>query len=174
MKHITYLGPSYRNDYCPKKIPFGKFFNNSVHSVGRFGVWVFPGYNPTISGNCNDNRLSVAKFENLYTYGSDMGVQYVQSCPLQFKNLIAFDHVSTAIEAQTISFSENLNTQTRNLFYNETIGPGIFDSVIIGNSDSSSSYSISETGIRVLNITYYKKQNCLFLIILRWLGTEVC
>jgi hypothetical protein len=79
-----------------------------------------------------------------------MGVQYVQSCPLQFKNLIAFDHISTGIEAQTIIFSENLNTPTKNNFYNETTGPAIFDSVMIGNSDSSSSYSITETGIRVI------------------------
>lgn len=81
-----------------------------------------------------------------------MGVQYVQSCPLQFKNLIAFDHISTGIEAQTISLSDGVNTKTASLFYNETIGPAIIDSVIIGNSDSSSPYSITETGIRVIKL----------------------
>jgi hypothetical protein len=49
----------------------GKFINNTVHSVGRFGLWIFPGYTPTISGGCYDNRPAVAKFDNFYTYFSD-------------------------------------------------------------------------------------------------------
>jgi len=28
-------GPSYTSQYCPNKIKFGTFFNNSVHSSGR-------------------------------------------------------------------------------------------------------------------------------------------
>jgi hypothetical protein len=45
---FTQKGPSFRKDYCPKKIPFGKFYNNSAHSCGRFGVWIFPAYTPSV------------------------------------------------------------------------------------------------------------------------------
>ena len=40
-------GPSYNPNYCPKRQPLGRFFNNSAHSLGRFGLWIFPGYSPT-------------------------------------------------------------------------------------------------------------------------------
>ncbi len=36
-------GPSFNINYCPKKIPFGVWSNNTVHSTGRFGLWIFPG-----------------------------------------------------------------------------------------------------------------------------------
>ena len=36
-------GPSFTTNYCPKKIPLGRFYNNSVHAVGRFGyaIWYY-------------------------------------------------------------------------------------------------------------------------------------
>ena len=100
----------------------GRFYNNTAHSVGRFGIWIFPSYTPTISGACWDSRPSVARFDNFYTYGSDMGVQYVVSSNLQFRNLVAFDHISAGIEIMTIAFHKNPNTPYMTSFYNESTG----------------------------------------------------
>ncbi len=142
-------GPSYNPNYCPKKMPMGKFFNNSVHTAGRFGIWIFPGYTPSVTGSCWDSNPSVAKFENFYTYGCDMGAEYVVSNFLQFKSLVAFDHFSAGMEIKTITFNENANTQYAYTFYNENIGSLISDSIIVGNSQTSSSRSITPTGIIV-------------------------
>ncbi len=35
-------GPSYTTDVCPAKEMFGELRGNVIHSVGRFGIWVFP------------------------------------------------------------------------------------------------------------------------------------
>ncbi len=78
-------GPSFTLSYCPKKIPFGKFGNNSVHSTGRFGLWIFPGYTPTVSGGCNDIRPSVAQFNNFTSWSCDKGAENVNSNNIQFK-----------------------------------------------------------------------------------------
>ena len=78
-------GPSFSSNYCCKKIPFGIFSNNSVHSTGRFGLWIFPGYTPTVSGACYDNRPSAAQFTNFTAYGNDKGAESVHSNNIQFK-----------------------------------------------------------------------------------------
>ena len=40
-------GPSFDADICPPMHPFGKFENNVAHTMGWFGVWIFPDYFPT-------------------------------------------------------------------------------------------------------------------------------
>lgn len=78
-------GPSFTTDYCPKNIPFGRHHNNSVHSTGRFGLWIFPGYTPTATGACNDNVPGTATFTDFTAYSNDKGGENVHSTNIQFK-----------------------------------------------------------------------------------------
>jgi hypothetical protein len=132
-------------------MPFGRFFNNSAHSVGRFGIWIFEQYNPSPSGNCRDTALSPAVFDRFTSYGSDMGAEYTLSNPIQFKNFVMFDHSSAGIESKTVILNENPNNQYIDTnFYSATTGSAFIDSIIIGNSDSSSPNSITPAGIIVI------------------------
>jgi hypothetical protein len=156
-------GPSFTSSYCPKKIPFGKFFNNSVHSVGRFGLWIFPGYTPTISGACNDRRGSPAKFDTFVSYRNDKGAEWVMSSNIQFRNFVVYDHATSGIETKTLVYHENPNTDYSPYFYNETSGPLVADSIILGNSDPTALTSPTnkglvvawERGILVKNIKFF-------------------
>ena len=143
-------GPSFNPNYCPKKIPLGKFFNNSVHSTGRIGLWFFPGYTPSQSGNCWDNRPSVAKLEYLTSYHNEKGAEWVSSNNLQFRNFFIFDQTEVGIETKNVVNNNKFSRTIKDLvptFYNEQTGPSIIDSVIIGNSDSSQIKSLYPSGL---------------------------
>ena len=140
-------GPSFTQDYCPKKIPMGKNYNNTVHAVGRFGLWIFPGYTPTLTGKCTDTTPSPAKFENFISYSNDKGAEWVMSNPMQFRNFVVYDHATEGITAKTIVNNEVTNTGYSKIFYNETTGSLVTNSIFIGNSDSSSPTSISSSGL---------------------------
>lgn len=110
------------------------------------------GYTPTVSGGCSDNRPSVAKFEYFTSYGNEKGAEWVFSSNLQFRNFLIFDQSGVGIETKTIV----INDLRRSLipayvptFYNQDTGPSIQDTVIVGNSDSASTESITKTGLVV-------------------------
>lgn len=133
-------GPSYDQNYCPKKIPFGQFFNNTFHSSGRFGIWIFPGYTPTVTGACTDNKPSVAKFYNLIAYSSDKGAEFVDSNNIQFRNFTIWDQYTAGIETRTVPFNDLPNPILNYTFYEESLCPLIADSVVIGNSKGGSQF----------------------------------
>lgn len=127
-------GPSFTTSYCPKKIPFGTFNNNSVHSTGRFGLWIFPGYNPTPTGACNDGGTAVAAFEYFTSWSNDKGGEFVDSNAIQFRHFTVFDNHDTGIEAKIITNNQDVNSKYKNTFYDDNLGSGILDSIVIGNS----------------------------------------
>lgn len=142
-------GPSFDQNYCPKKIPLGRFFNNTIHSSGRIGLWIFPGYTPSVSGSCWDSRPSVAKFENLVSYSNEKGSEWVFSNSLQFRNFIIYDQYHVGIETKNNVYHNHFSKNIQPLvatFYNENTGPAILNSIIIGNSDNLDTKS-TESGI---------------------------
>lgn len=127
-------GPSFSSSYCPKKIPMGVFFNNTVHSCGRFGLWIFPGYTPSVSGSCSDQRPSTAVFQKFTSYMCDKGAEWDQSSSIHFIEFIVYDHYTSGMTTQTNHFHEEYNTPYQSTFYNLITGPLVADSVVIGNS----------------------------------------
>ena len=82
--------------------------------------------------------------------------------PLQFRNFVVFDHIATGIETKTIRFSENVNSHYRNILFDETNGPAIIDSIVIGNSDQNALTNSDngivlawDRGLLVKNVNFY-------------------
>ena len=154
-------GPSFSSSYCPKKQPMGVFFNNSVHSTGRFGLWIFPGYTPSASGGCYGYQPSVAIFRQFTSYLNDKGAEWDVSSSLQFREFIVYDHFSSGITTQTIKYHQDYNTPYKSTFYSLTTGAVVADSVIIGNSRMNSSTNTPsglvlpwDRGLIVSNVTF--------------------
>ncbi len=126
----------------PNLTPLGKFFNNSAHSVGRIGLWIFPGYTPTQQTNAyyaysvnSYNLPRPAVFDYFTSYSCDKAAEFVNSNSIQFRHFIAWDHFSTAIGTQSFSSQvDELNSIYNAFNYNETTGSVLLDSVIVGCS----------------------------------------
>ena len=139
-------GPSYTTAYCPKNIPLGTFFNNSVHSNGRFGLWIFPEYHPKVTGACGDTTPKAAIFDTFYVYNVVKGAEWVMSYPMQFKNFVTFDNSETGLSAFTNGAWKENNFYNTAL-YSSIQGAVLENCIIIGNTDSTSPKSISESGV---------------------------
>ena len=109
-----------------------------MHSVGSNGLWIFPSYTPA---------LSPAIFDSFISYSNDKGAEWTSSNKVQFKNFIVYDHTTAGIETKTIQYNSDFLSSYSPYFYNESTGPTIMNSVIIGNSNSSSNSSITPLGL---------------------------
>ncbi|CAF3091006.1 unnamed protein product [Rotaria socialis] len=129
-------GPSFAMypGYCPYRQPFGRFFNNSVHSTGVAGVWIFPEYSPTVGGSCTNDAPTQAVFEGLISWKNFKGMEWVMASTIQIKSALVFDSSDAGLSCVTA-----INDGATNLpnleatFYNENTGSSVIDSIIIGD-----------------------------------------
>ncbi|CAF3338880.1 unnamed protein product [Rotaria sp. Silwood2] len=127
------------SDYCPNRQPLGSFYNNSVHSTGRFGVWVYPEYAPTIMGNCSGLYPMKATFDGLTSWKNNRGIEIVMSRTIQIKNAVVFDNADFGIGYITAFDHQTTNPlHLRTAFYDVDNGSVISDSVIVGDAGISS------------------------------------
>ena len=120
--------------YCPNRQPFGRFYNNSVHSTGRFGVWIYPEYAPTMSGDCNGTNPTQALFDGLISWSNNKGIELVMSRTIEIRNALVFDNANMGIAYITaVGHQETNPLYIRPTFYNGLNGSLITDSVIIGD-----------------------------------------
>ncbi|XP_060573258.1 fibrocystin-L-like isoform X2 [Ruditapes philippinarum] len=114
-------GPSHTESVCPIKTPLGVFSNNSAHSFGWFGLWIFPDYFPQ-KDSCIASDAEPAVFDGLYAWNCDKGAEAVNSGALQFKNFILVQNKLAGYEGKIV-----LNAP---LYTDEA--PMIEDSLIVG------------------------------------------
>ena len=133
-------GPSFAMypGFCPNRQPFGRFFNNSVHSCGQFGVWIFPEYEPTTGGRCGADAPKQAVFEQLTSWRNNKGFEAVMSNVIQVKSAVVFDNIDMGIAYLTaIEHRETNLPNLRATFYDVNTGASVIDSIIIGDSKLS-------------------------------------
>ncbi|CAF1212069.1 unnamed protein product [Rotaria sordida] len=124
-------------NYSPYTQPFGRFYNNSVHSSGRFGVWIYPQYSPTINSNPSPPQ---AVFDGLVSWKNSKGFEWVKSNAIQIRNALAFDNNDAGISCITA-----FDYQSRRISSNLGNGSSVIDSVIIGDTGVSLNPIITST-----------------------------
>ncbi|XP_042639560.1 fibrocystin-L [Orycteropus afer afer] len=95
-------GPSYDRNTCQKRIPLGEFFNNTVHSQGWFGMWIFEEYFPMQTGSCTSTVPVPAIFSSLTTWNCQKGAEWVHGGALQFHNFVMVNNYEAGIETKRI------------------------------------------------------------------------
>ncbi|XP_073925166.1 fibrocystin-L isoform X4 [Castor canadensis] len=95
-------GPSYDRNICQKRVPLGEFFNNTVHSQGWFGMWIFEEYFPMQTGSCISTVPVPAIFNSLTTWNCQKGAEWVNGGALQFHNFVMVNNYEAGIETKRI------------------------------------------------------------------------
>ena len=114
-------GPSFTDSVCPISVPLGVFLNNSAHSFGWFGLWIFPDYFPK-KNPCGVSEVEPAIFEGLFAWNNDKGAEAVMVGALQFKNFVLVQNKLAGYEGKKVlnvpQFTEN--------------SPMLTDSLVVG------------------------------------------
>ncbi|XP_030644362.1 PKHD1 like 1, tandem duplicate 1 [Chanos chanos] len=121
-------GPSYDPNICQKKVPLGEFSNNTVHSQGWFGLWIFQEYFPVREGRCNSRRPEPAIFRTLTTWNCEKGAEWVNVGAVQFSNFLMVNNEKAGIEAKRI-------LQQYVSGWGEEGGAAVINSTIVGHVD---------------------------------------
>ena len=131
-------GPSYTPDICPQNVPLGEFYNNTVHSVGWYGLWVFEYYTPKVGGKCGATVPAPAVFRNLTTWNSFRGAEWVEAYPMQFHGFVLANNFMAGTEHY---FNRGIAPQ-----YTED-GAMVKDTVIIAHLNSPNHPPCTKRGI---------------------------
>ena len=124
-------GPSETTSYCSNNVPLGTFRDNSAHTFGWYGLWIFSmdGYFPKDgtreSGYCNGQNTVPAVYERLTAWRCERGAEVVFSGPVQFKDFIMLDNEKAGMEFVEVDGG-----------YGED-GPGSFGGIVVGHSEIS-------------------------------------
>ncbi|XP_076030840.1 fibrocystin-L-like [Oratosquilla oratoria] len=144
-------GPSATTSYCPNSAPMGEFTNNTAHSMGRYGLWVFSmdGYYPR-TGPCWGSGL-VAKWHNFTVWKTDRGAEVVIGGALQFHNFVTLDNENAGVEM--VEVKGNFGSE----------GPGLFNSHIVGYSALSPEGCGAGSGVITPKKTIFSMSNVTFV-----------
>ncbi len=119
-------GPSFRADYCPRNVFMVEFFNNSAHSFGRYGLWIFPVYHPLRGGRCNSWMAEPAVFGAFLAYNNMRGAEAVKIGAVQMHDFKMLDNDIAGIE---YVFADEKDAPRG--------GPKIKNALIVGHSQVS-------------------------------------
>ncbi|KAI8520672.1 Fibrocystin-L [Branchiostoma belcheri] len=92
-------GPSFDSNIFPDHVPLGEFYNNTVHSQGWFGIWIFEDYFPTTDGTPAGDPLP-ADFRGLTAWNNEKGAEWVHCGAIRFSDSIIFNNEKAGFEAK--------------------------------------------------------------------------
>ncbi|RXN34425.1 fibrocystin-L isoform X1 [Labeo rohita] len=95
-------GPSYNPNICQKRVPLGQFFNNTVHSQGWFGLWIFQEYFPMRTGSCSASTPEPAVFRRLTSWNNEKGAEWVNVGAVQFSEFLMVNNEKAGVETKRI------------------------------------------------------------------------
>ncbi|KAA0710209.1 Fibrocystin-L Polycystic kidney and hepatic disease 1-like protein 1 [Triplophysa tibetana] len=149
--------------FCQKKVPLGQFFNNTVHSQGWFGLWIFHEYLPTQNGLCYYSTPKPVVFRRLTSWNNEKGAEWVNVGAVQFSEFLMVNNEKAGVEAKRI-FREHVSG------WGLEEGAAVVNSTIVGHvSELGNDYCTThgivlplDDGMSVINTKFmsFNKSSC--------------
>ncbi|KAM4540003.1 PKHD1 like 1, tandem duplicate 1 [Odontesthes bonariensis] len=121
-------GPSYDPNICQKMVPLGEFYNNTAHSQGWFGLWIFQDFFPMKNGGCRSRQPEPAVFRSLIAWNCEKGAEWVNVGAVQFNGFVMVNNEKAGVEAKRIF-------QWAVSGFGEDGGATVSNSTIVGHVD---------------------------------------
>ncbi|XP_076157842.1 PKHD1 like 1, tandem duplicate 1 [Alosa pseudoharengus] len=169
-------GPSYDPNICQKRVPLGEFSNNTVHSQGWFGLWIFKEYFPVKDGHCNRKKPEPAVFRSLTTWNCEKGAEWVDVGAVQFSGFVMVNNEKAGIEGKRIisDFVGDFGEELGAAVINSTL-VGHVDELMLGDNYCSTSGVILplDDGMSVISSTFmnFDRKSCAAIGVARIDGT---
>ena len=138
-------GPSETKSYCTNRVPLGEFRNNTAHTVGWYGIWIFsmdgwfPSDGTPEGGYCNWNNEVTATFEDFTAWRCERGAEIVFGGKIKFDNFKCLDNEKAGVDF----------VEVRGPIGQSADGPAVNNSVIVAHSN-----------ITAEHITDGEEENC--------------
>lgn len=137
-------GPSFTTSINPRNIPLLEFRNNTCHTHGRYGLWIYPRYTPKV--------IEPAEFHGLTAWNVERGAEGVDLGNIRFVDFVVSDAVKAGIEIHRVE--------------GDWGGPMLKDSSIIGWSAASRGISDSpctEVGLQLPKTKFFTVDGVKFI-----------
>ena len=145
-------GPSYTTHVCPRNIPLLEFRNNTAHTQGWYGIWIFPIYYPKEGGSCSSTVSVPSEFYSLTAWETERGAEGVEVGRVRFIDFLIADADKAGVEFQTTNDAWG--------------GPMLKDSTIIGwsaLSESNKNEKCTIAGVKLPKSKYLTVDNVKFI-----------
>ena len=89
-------GPSFTTSVRPINLPLQEFTDNTAHSFGWYGIWIFPSYHPVGPDICDE--VVPAVFKNFFAWRNNRGIEFSEVGAVQLVNSTMLDNDLAGVE----------------------------------------------------------------------------
>ncbi|XP_061168814.1 fibrocystin-L-like [Saccostrea echinata] len=101
-------GPSFDSSICPQHIPVRAFRNNTAHSNGWFGLWIFTTIKTREGGGCSSTKPAMSLFESLTAWNNEKGAEIVNGGALECRDFVLVNNKLAGYEGKLIIEGDQL------------------------------------------------------------------
>ena len=153
-------GPSFDPKICPRNVRIREFTNNTAHSFGRYGLWIFPTYRPKLGGTCESTTPAVSLFSDFLSWHNMRGAESTETGAVHWRNFSMISNQLAGMEVTVPSIWHTADTDG-GLVYNSYVAsriPGIEENFCCV-AGIKTGHNLGST-FRNITFAYFDKQSC--------------
>ena len=153
-------GPSFNSTICPRNVIVREFRNNTAHSHGRYGLWIFPTYTPKLHGTCDSTVPAVSLFSDFLSWHNMRGAESAETGAVHWRN---FNLISNELAGMEVTVPSIWHTEEEDggLVYDSFVAariPGIEDNFCCV-AGVKTGHNLGST-FRNITFAYFDKASC--------------